>query len=86
LKAGRSRRECGDFQAAREHNERTLRVNPVYATANYEVALVLYKLREYENAKDHLDKALEMWNDAAPDYKPALEARATLAQWQQKEK
>jgi hypothetical protein len=31
---------------------------------------------------EHLNKALDWWKNADPDFKPAQKARATLAEWE----
>lgn len=40
-----------------------------------------HEMGDREKALEHLQKALDRWKDADPVYKPASEARATLADW-----
>ncbi len=42
----------------------------------------MHDMEEEKKALEHLNKALAVWDEAQPDYKPAQKARVMLAVWQ----
>lgn len=50
--------------------------------SNDELALTCHKMGQHDKAMEHLQRTLYTWENANPDYKPAQEARATLAAWE----
>jgi tetratricopeptide (TPR) repeat protein len=79
---GRCQRKAGQYEAARASIAKVLNVYPNNALTNYEMALVYHGLGDPAKAVEHLNRAMERWNNADATYKPAQEARAKLAQWQ----
>jgi tetratricopeptide (TPR) repeat protein len=79
---GRCQRKAGQYDAAKTSLERVLRIYPNNALTNYEMALVYDGLGDQTKALEHLNRAMERWNNADAVYKPAQEARAKLAEWQ----
>jgi tetratricopeptide (TPR) repeat protein len=82
LYAGRCRHESGNLPAALDHFEKALAYNPQHPKPHYGIALVYHDMGEHEKAMTHLTKALDLWKNADPVYKPAQAAWATLAEWQ----
>jgi tetratricopeptide (TPR) repeat protein len=78
---GRCYRKLGQFEKAMASLEQVFRIYPGNPTANYEAALAYHEMGNREKAMERLQKALERWKNADPVYKPASEARATLAEW-----
>jgi tetratricopeptide (TPR) repeat protein len=80
---GRCYRKLGQNKEALASLEKMLKIYPGNPTANYEAALAHHAMGNEQAAMEHLQKALDRWKNADPTYKPAKEARATLAQWEQ---
>jgi tetratricopeptide (TPR) repeat protein/predicted Ser/Thr protein kinase len=78
---GRCYRKLGQYKEAIASLEKMLEIHPGNPTVNYEMALAYHGLGDDERAMLLLNKALDRWKDAEPVYKPAREARATLAKW-----
>jgi tetratricopeptide (TPR) repeat protein len=81
LYLGRCYRKLADFENA--HKELALAVTrtPGYPEVLVEMALVENALGNHQDAVAHLDKALQVWDAADPDYGPAVAARDTLRVW-----
>jgi tetratricopeptide (TPR) repeat protein len=78
---GRCYRKLGQYQQAVPSLQRVFEIFPGNPTANYEAALVHHENGDQKKAMAHLKKALDRWKNADATYKPAREARATLADW-----
>ena len=78
---GKCQRLLGRTDEARESIGRRLATHPMDPVAHYELALVYAESGDMSKALEHLRIALEVWQDADPDYKPALEARKKLEEW-----
>ncbi|MFQ6114219.1 MAG: tetratricopeptide repeat protein, partial [bacterium] len=79
---GESYRELKEFEKAEEYIHQTLKIEPFLPDAHYEIALVYYDMGKKEKALEHLKKALYVWGEADPEFKPAKEAREKLAEWE----
>jgi tetratricopeptide (TPR) repeat protein len=71
-----------EYDKALEHLEEALKLEPMEPANHYALALVYHSMEETEKAMTHLKKALMVWEEADPDYKPAQKAKETMAQWQ----
>jgi len=78
---GRCQRKLGDDVKAEASLARVLKVYPSDPETLYELALLQSERGEKEKASQSLEKALAVWKDADPVFKPAREARETLALW-----
>ena len=78
---GKCQRHLGRTDEARESIARRLATHPMDPEAHYELAQVYAESGDMSKALEHLRIALEVWQDADPDYKPALEARRKLEEW-----
>ena len=58
-------------------------IQPYSPEANYEMAMVYHETGKTEKALDHMYRVLRIWEDADPDFEPAIKARATLGEWEQ---
>jgi tetratricopeptide (TPR) repeat protein len=79
---GRCYRKQGNYKEAEEILQQLLVVQPFSPEANYEMALVCHKSGKKENALDHMKRALSIWENADPDFGPAIEAREILRDWE----
>ena len=77
---GRSYRMQGDPKTAEEHLQKALAIHPFWPDANYEMGLVYAERGKKDEALEYLKKAQNIWEDADPDYKPAMKAREKLAE------
>lgn len=68
-------RDQGDLEAAGAHLEEVLRVWPWNAAANLSLARLRVAQNRDSEARDALERALEMWANADPGFEPAAEAR-----------
>ena len=58
-------------------------IQPYSPDANFEMALVCHETGRKDDALDYLNRALSVWENADPDFEPAIKARAILAEWEQ---
>ncbi len=72
----------GDLSAAEATLLEILRVTPAYPKARFQLSLVYQEMGRTDDAIGQLQAALEIWKDADPEYIPAQEARAKLAELQ----
>jgi tetratricopeptide (TPR) repeat protein len=72
-------RELGRLPEAEEAIRLALKRTPGSARAHVELARVLQARGDAAGARAALERALEMWSLAEPDFEPAAEARALLA-------
>ncbi|UCC47930.1 MAG: tetratricopeptide repeat protein [Gemmatimonadota bacterium] len=77
---GRCYRILGELETAQESLERNLEVLPFSPGAHYEIARVYAELGDRDRALEHVQVALEIWGEADPDFRPALEAQGLLAE------
>ena len=77
---GRCYRKTTDLKKAEEHIKMALAVHPFQPKANYEMALLYFDTGKDEDALEHLKRALNTWENADPDYEPAINAREKLAE------
>jgi serine/threonine protein kinase/tetratricopeptide (TPR) repeat protein len=75
-------RELGMLEQGRAHIEAALTVDPFDPQTNHEAARTYRAMGENDLAEKHLERALFMWENADPQYKPAKEARATAQKWE----
>lgn len=79
---GRCYRNLREFEKAEEYILKALKIHPFEPEANYEIALVYWDMDNKQKALEHLEKALYVWEDADPEYKPAKKARDKKAKWE----
>jgi len=79
---GRCYRVQGDYKEAEEVLQHLLVLEPFSPEANYEMALVCFETGKKEKALDHMNKVLSIWENADPDFEPAIEARELLRAWE----
>jgi tetratricopeptide (TPR) repeat protein len=77
---GRCQLALGNPAAAETTLTEILRVTPAFPKARYQLALVYQEMGRTEDAIAQLQAVLEIWKDADPEYIPAQEARARLAE------
>ena len=75
LRLGRCHRELREYDEAVSLLQDALRANPFGPQASYELALVYEDMGRLEDARTHLDNALEVWAEADPSYLLAQRAR-----------
>ena len=80
---GRCYRKLKEFEKAEKSLQEALKIEPFNPKFNYEIALVYWDWGKKEKALEHLNRALYVWEDADPEYKPAQKARDKLAEWNQ---
>jgi tetratricopeptide (TPR) repeat protein/predicted Ser/Thr protein kinase len=83
LRCGAARycRELGRFEQGLTFAQEILATEPFNPMAHYEVARIYYEMGRKDEAVNHLNKALYVWENADPPYKPAQQARALAAEW-----
>jgi tetratricopeptide (TPR) repeat protein len=72
-------RELGRLADAEQAIRLALKRTPGSAAAHVELARVLQARGDAAGSRAALERALEMWSQAEPDFEPAAEARALLA-------
>ena len=77
---GRCYRHLGRLDLAEESLRKNLQRTPYNPRTHYEMALLYDAMGERDRALEHLAIALDVWSDADPEFKPALEARAKRAE------
>lgn len=73
-------RELGDLNKAKENILLALKHNPFNPEFNLEAAMVFTKTGEKSKVKEHLERALNVWDSADKDYKPYQKAKAMASQ------
>jgi len=73
-------RLAGNAAKARSLLATTLKVLPYHPAANLEMAWICQTLGESNQARQHLETALQVWKNADPDFAPAIDARKLVAQ------
>jgi len=77
---GRCFRKLGELDTAADRLEQRLQQRPRDPEAHHELALVFSDRGEDDRAREHLESALAVWDNADPVFKPAREAREKLAE------
>ena len=80
---GRCHRKLKEYEKAEKSLQEVLKIEPFNPQFNHEIALVYWDWGKKEKAREHLNRALYVWEDADPDYGPAKKARDTHAEWNQ---
>lgn len=79
---GRCYRNLKNYNKAEEALQKALAAHPFSPDANYEMALVYYDTGKTEKALEHLKRTISIWENADPDYEPALRAKEKLKEWE----
>jgi tetratricopeptide (TPR) repeat protein len=77
---GRCYRMLGQLASAEKELLRNLSVTPQNPLSHHELALVYAEGGQQSKALEHLQVALDVWSDADPDFKPAQDARQSMAE------
>jgi len=72
---GRCYRELGEYEQSEAFLQEALAVSPYGPRTNYEMALTYEAMGRMEEARTYIDRALEVWVDADPEYRWARRAR-----------
>ena len=80
---GRTQRLLGYHSESIKTFEDFLKNLPTTASRNFELAKSYYAYGNRKKALEHLEIVLNVWENADATYKPAIEAREKLAQWNQ---
>ena len=80
---GRCYRKLKEYENAEKSLQDGLKIEPFNPKFNYEIALVYWDWGKKGKALEHLNRALYVWENADPDYKPAKIAKDKLAEWNQ---
>jgi class 3 adenylate cyclase/tetratricopeptide (TPR) repeat protein len=73
-------RELKDYESAEEEAAISLKYRPFNPIASYEAALLYLDQGDEEKGREHLQRAVDIWKDADPDYEKARLAREKLAE------
>lgn len=80
VKIGRCLRHLGQLDAAETAVRETLRLLPFYPPAYKELSYIQEARGDNKAAIASINKALEIWKDADPEFKPVNEIRTRLAE------
>ena len=80
---GKMHRLLGDNEKSIEIFKQLLLPSPRSAELNLEIAKSYYADGNRKKAFEHIGTALDTWKNADAIYKPAIEARARWAEWNQ---
>ena len=80
---GKMHRLLGDNEKSIEIFKQLLLPSPRSAELNFEIAKIYYVDGARKKALEHIETALDVWKNADAIYKPAIEARARWAEWNQ---
>ena len=80
---GKMHRLLGDNEKSIEIFKQLLLRSPRSGELNFEVAKSYYADGNRKKAFEHIGTALDTWKNADAIYKPAIEARARWAKWNQ---
>lgn len=78
---GHCLRELGKLEEAEKVLEKSLALQPYEPRSRLEMARIKHLLGKTTEAESHLDKALEIWKNADPEFKPAASARELKESW-----
>jgi len=82
INIGRCYRNLKNYNKAEDALQKALIAHPFSPDANCEIAFVYYETGKMEKALEHMKKTVSIWENADPDYEPALKAREKLAEWE----
>jgi len=74
-------RNIKDYKIAEESLQKALSLHPFLPEAHYELALLYHETGNKDKALLHMKIASSIWEDADPDFEPAILARGKLAEW-----
>ncbi len=80
---GRCYRMLDDFEDAEIEIQQALKFRPFNGMNNYEAALLYLEMGEEGKGLEHLERAVEIWKDADPDYEKANIAKDKLKEYQE---
>jgi tetratricopeptide (TPR) repeat protein len=80
ISLGHCYRLLQDYKQAEEHLQKVMKIHPFWPDANFEMAMVYNKTGKNEEALEHMKRAQLIWEEADPDYQPAIDAREKLAE------
>jgi tetratricopeptide (TPR) repeat protein len=72
-------RNLDDYEKADEEIKLSLKYRPFNAENNYEAALLYFDMGEEGKGLEFLNRAVDIWQDADPDYDKANKAKDLLA-------
>jgi len=75
---GRCYREIGNYSKAKKLLQTVLKIFPFSPKATYEIAQIYIDTGNTEKSQYHLRRALNIWEDADQEYKPAKDAMEKL--------
>jgi tetratricopeptide (TPR) repeat protein len=79
---GQCYRKLKEFKEARETLQAALKLEPFSPRAHYELALVYWQQDKKQQAVEHLNTTLKVWEEADAEFKQAKEAREKFAEWE----
>ncbi len=79
---GQCYRKLKEFKEAKETLQKALKLGPFSPLVHYELALVYWEQDKKQQAMEHLNTSLKVWEEADAEYKPAKEAREKFAEWE----
>jgi tetratricopeptide (TPR) repeat protein/tRNA A-37 threonylcarbamoyl transferase component Bud32 len=79
---GRCRRLNREYDKALANLEKLIEHRPYNALNNYELGLLYHEMGRGKDAVAALERALDVWENADPEYRFAADARAKMAEWQ----
>ncbi len=71
-------RQLGDYEKAEEEIQIALKYRPFDPANNYEAALLYLELDDDDKGLEYLERAVDIWKDAEPDYEKAKLAKEKL--------
>lgn len=77
---GRCCRLQRDYKKAEEHMQKLLAIHPYWPEENYEMGLLYVDWGKNDKALEYLKRAQSIWEDADPEYEPAVKTRKKLAE------
>jgi tetratricopeptide (TPR) repeat protein/tRNA A-37 threonylcarbamoyl transferase component Bud32 len=84
--AGRCQRKSGNLEAAEKVLLEALKLHPYEPEANYELARVYQQMGRGPQARERIDRALAVWDQADPAYRLPGEARRASDAWRAAER
>ena len=74
----RSYRFLGEFKKAEKEIQKSLKSRPFEPERNYEAAMLYLEMGDDEKGLEYLERAVDIWKDADPDYEKANLAKEKL--------
>lgn len=78
INLGRCYRLLGKYKEAEEALLHVLLIQPFSPEANYEIALLYQETGKKEDALSHMRRVVNIWENADPDFEPAIKAYEAL--------